>query len=171
MHKTIFLAAAALVLGIPAAEAHVTLEQGEAVIGSTYKAVLRVPHGCDGSATLKVRVKVPEGMFGVKPMPKAGWTLETVKGKYAATYTLHGAPVSEGVVEIVWSGNLPDDYYDEFVLRGTLADSLTPGERLYFPVVQECENGAERWIDIPAAGADPHSLKYPAPGLKLLPRQ
>jgi uncharacterized protein YcnI len=35
--------------------------------------------------------------------------------------------------------------------------------------VQECANGAERWIEIPAAGQDPESLESPAPGLKLLP--
>jgi uncharacterized protein YcnI len=62
--------------------AHVTLETQEAHVGSTYKAVLRVPHGCEGAATLKVRVQVPEGVIAVKPMPKAGWTLETVKGAY-----------------------------------------------------------------------------------------
>ena len=41
--------------------------------GAGARLTLRVPHGCAGSATLKVRVQVPEGMFSVKPMPKAGW--------------------------------------------------------------------------------------------------
>ena len=31
--------------------AHVTLEAQEAPVASTYKAVLRVPHGCEGAAT------------------------------------------------------------------------------------------------------------------------
>ncbi len=79
--------------------AHVTLETQEAHVGSTYKAVLRVPHGCEGAATLKVRVQVPEGVIAVKPMPKAGWTLETVKGAYKQPYDYYGTPMTEGVRE------------------------------------------------------------------------
>jgi uncharacterized protein YcnI len=148
----------------------VTLEVREAPVNATYKAVLRVPHGCDGAATLKVRVQVPEGMFAVKPMPKAGWVLETVKGKYAKSYDNHGTAVGEGVREIAWTGKLLDEHYDEFVFRGQLADSLPAGQMLYIPVVQECEDGkAERWIEIPAAGKSADDYKFPAPGLKLLP--
>ena len=66
---------------VPAA-AHVTLENREAPVGATYKAVLRVPHGCEGTATTSLRVRIPEGVIGVKPMPKPGWTLATVIGKY-----------------------------------------------------------------------------------------
>jgi uncharacterized protein YcnI len=164
------LLAAALAVGAAgAAQAHATLETTEAPVGSTYKAVLRVPHGCEGEATLKVRVQVPEGFIAVKPMPKAGWTLETVTDKYAQSYDYHGTPMTEGVTEIVWTGELPDAFYDEFVFRGMLADSLEPGTNFYIPVVQECANGAERWIEVPAAGQDPDSLESPAPGLKLLP--
>ena len=100
------LAAAVLsVAGIPAL-AHVTLEAGEAHLGSTYKAVLRVPHGCAGSPTTAIRVRVPAGLIAVKPMPKPGWQLSTVSGKYAKPYMLRGAPVSEGVTEIAWSGGM-----------------------------------------------------------------
>ena len=79
-----------LVLGTGAAFAHITLETQEAAVGSTYKAVLRVPHGCDGKATIAVRVQIPEGVIAVKPMPKPGWTLQTKKGKYEKSYELYG---------------------------------------------------------------------------------
>src|SRR3546814_518055 len=128
------LAAASLSFAATQAYGHVTLEQGEAAIGSTYKAVLRVPHGCEGSPTLKVRIQLPEGVLGVKPMPKAGWTLETVKGDYASSYSLWGEPVTSGVKEITWTGKLLDEHYDEFVFRGYLADALPPNTVLYFPV-------------------------------------
>ncbi len=156
-----------------AALAHVSLETQEAAVGSTYKAVLRVPHGCDGKATVAVRVKLPEGFIAAKPMPKPGWELKTVKGSYAKAYELWGEKVAEGVQEIDWTGgNLPDDYYDEFVLRGTFATDLAAGETLYFPVVQECEGGAvERWIQIPQAGQSEDDLETPAPGVKLLPKK
>lgn len=165
--------AAALFLTTGTALAHVTLETGEAAVGSTYKAVLRVPHGCEGKATTAVRVKLPEGFIAAKPMPKAGWELKTVKGKYAKSYELWGEKVTEGVQEVDWSGgNLPDAYYDEFVLRGTFAGDLVAGETAYFPVVQECESGAvERWIQIPQAGQSEDDLETPAPGVKLLPKK
>ena len=172
MFKTIFLAIGALSLGTGAALAHITLETREAAVGATYKAVLRVPHGCDGKPTNVVRIKIPEGVIAVKPMPKPGWTLETTKGRYAGTYDNHGTQTSEGVLEVVWSGgSLSDEHYDEFVLRGMLTEGLPVGETLYFPVVQECGDAAERWIEIPAAGQDGHDLAFPAPGIKLLPKK
>lgn len=173
-HLNFFLAAGAvLALGVGTASAHVTLETPDAAVGSTYKAIFRIPHGCDGKATVAVRVRIPEGFIAVKPMPKAGWKLDTVKGKYARAYELWGATVGEGVTEVDWSGgNLPDEFYDEFVLRGQLAADLPAGEKLYFPVVQECEGGAvERWIELPQAGQDEGSLDLPAPGITLLPKK
>lgn len=145
--------------------AHATLEVQEATIGAGYKAVLRVPHGCGPEATHTVRVQIPEGFFAVKPMPKAGWDLETVTGEYENTYVNHGTEVTEGVVEIVWSnGNLPNEWYDEFVFRGTFADSLEEGP-FYFPAIQECENGEEAWID---TSGEP-GASHPAPKLTLVP--
>ncbi len=169
--KAILLAAIATIAAWPAA-AHVTLEKREATVGSYYKAVFAVPHGCAGSATIKVRVQIPEGVIGIKPMPKPGWTLEMVKGKYAAEYELHGSKISEGVKEVVWSGGkLADDNYDEFVFATYLTGKLKPNTTLYFPVVQECEQGVARWIDIPAPGAGhSHDDKAPAPGVKLMPK-
>lgn len=168
------LAGALLVAGLGAgAEAHVTLEGKEAPVGASYKAVLKVPHGCKGAPTTTLRVRVPEGVISVKPMPKPGWTLSTVKGPYARTYDFyHGMKLSEGVREVVWSGGeLPDEFYDEFVLQGFLAGDLAPGSTLYFPVVQECPGGAaERWIETPRDGEPAAKLEKPAPGVVLTPK-
>jgi periplasmic copper chaperone A len=165
-HFLIFLAA----LGMSSASAHITLENRQATIGSSYKAVFAVPHGCAGSATVKIRVQIPEGVIAAKPMPKAGWNVELIKGKYAADYDYHGAKLSDGVKEVVWSGGkLPDDNYDEFVINTFLTSALKPNTNLYFPVVQECEQGISRWIDIPADGdAGAHDGKSPAPAVKLI---
>lgn len=163
-------AAVSLCLLAPAALAHSTLEVQEAPVKSTYKGVIRIGHGCDGAATLKVRVRIPEGVIAVKPMPKSDWSVDTVEGPYAKSYDNHGTPVSAGVQEIVWTGKLLDKHYDEFVFRGTLTDSLQPGTTLYFPVVQECEGSkADRWIEIPTEGKTADDYKYPAPGVRLLP--
>eukprot|EP00913_Durusdinium_trenchii_P031515 g29507.t1 len=170
MLKNITLATSIAVFTATTAFAHVTVETKEAPVGTTYKAVLRVPHGCDGKATNVLRIRIPEGFFGVKAQPKAGWTLEKIKGSYARSYDNHGTAVSEGVKEVVWSGgNLGDDEYDEFVVRGTIAGDLAAGSTLYFPVVQECGEGLkERWIEIPAEGQKGSDLEMPAPGVKLL---
>ena len=159
---------------LSAASAHVTLERQEAPVGASYKAVLRVPHGCAGSPTTAIRVRVPAGIIGVKPMPKPGWQLNTVTGKYQKPYTLRGAPVTEGVTEISWvSGKLPDAHYDEFVFIGVIAEELGGGQTIYFPLVQECEKGVHRWIEVPTGSqADGHGAgsAEPAAALRLLPK-
>jgi uncharacterized protein YcnI len=73
-----------------AATAHVVLESKEAPSGSTYKAVLQVGHGCEGSPTTSLRVRIPEGVIAVKPMPKPGWELTTKRGEYAQAYDYFG---------------------------------------------------------------------------------
>ncbi|MEH2527432.1 MULTISPECIES: YcnI family copper-binding membrane protein [unclassified Bradyrhizobium] len=171
MPKPVLVAAALAAFVVAPAGAHITLEKRQAPVGSYYKAVFAVPHGCAGSPTVKLRVQIPEGVIGIKPMPKPGWTVETVKGKYTAEYEFHGGKISEGVKEVVWSGGkLADDNYDEFVVSSFLTPGLKPDTTLYFPVVQECEQGVSRWIDIPAEGNDAHGRgsKSPAPGLKLI---
>ena len=160
------LALAAMVsLPLPAS-AHVVLEKREAPVGSYYKAVFQVGHGYEGSPTVKLSVRIPDGVVAAKPMPKPGWTIETVKGPYATAAAHHGHAVSEGVREVIWQGRLPDDDFDEFVLSGFLTDTLQPGTTLYFPATQECEQGANRWVEIPEPGKPPP--KSPAPGLKLI---
>jgi uncharacterized protein YcnI len=159
------LATSTLAILAAPALAHSTLEVGDAPIGGTYKAVLRVPHGCGTEPTHTVRVQIPEGFYNVKPMPKAGWTLETITGPYGETYLNHGTEVTEGVKEIIWSGgNLPNEWYDEFVFRGTFADTLPPGP-FYFPAIQECANGEEAWIDMSGAA----DAEMPAPHVELVP--
>jgi uncharacterized protein YcnI len=141
MFRELVLGAAGAVVAVCTASAHVTLETREAAVGAPYKAVLRVPHGCEGAATIALRVRVPDGMIAVKPMPKPGWKIDTVSGKYPQAYShFRNAKLTEGVTEISFTGgNLPDAFYDEFVFTGFLAGDLEAGKLLYFPVVQECE--------------------------------
>ena len=157
--------AVAGVLFAPLAHSHITFLEPQAAVAAGYRAALRVPHGCEGSPTTAIRVQIPEGVIGVKPQPKAGWTLELVKGDYARSHTQYGKEVSAGVKEIVWSGgSLPDEHYDEFVFVGYLSDALEPGKKLYFPVVQQCEQGEAHWTRLPADAAPPgHGHAHGAP--------
>lgn len=150
--------------------AHVTFAVKEAPVGTDYKATFRVPHGCKGSATVKLSVEIPDGMVAVKPQPKPGWQIEIGKGPYGKPYHHYRSEVSEGVKSVTWSGgDLPDEYYDEFVLMGYLDKGLQPGSRLYFPTVQTCERGVDRWTGIPTDGKPSDEDRSPAPSLKLLP--
>lgn len=152
-----------------AAQAHVTLEQPEAIAGTPYKAVLRVGHGCEGSATTRITVSLPAGLRGAKPMPKAGWTLALKREKLAKPYESHGRAVTEDVVELSWTAQneaayLQDEWYDEFVLRASLPD--TPGA-IWFKVRQSCVKGEWNWAELPASGDSTQGLKAPAVRLML----
>lgn len=167
MTKTLALAGALLLAGAGATLAHITLERAGAPAGSTYEAVLRVGHGCGDAPTTAVRVRIPEGVVAVEPLPKPGWTLETRLAPSSEPVASAGQALTEGVREISWSGGkLPDGRHDTFVFRGQLPKG-EPGQVLYFPVVQECGDTAIRWIGIPAEGQTSEELEEPAPGVTL----
>ena len=175
MKKTMFVSILTVVatsLLVPAAAfAHATLEQPTATAGSFYKAVMRIGHGCEGgAATQTVRIQIPDGVKQAKPMPKAGWKLETVVKKLDKPYDWYGQTITEDVSEIVWSGGyLPDNFYDEFVFRAKLPDEAD--QTLYFKTIQECEEGVHRWIEIPEPGKTADDYEEPAPGLKLIKQE
>jgi len=151
---------------ISAANAHIALEQPSAAPGF-YKAVLKLPHGCDGKATTGLSVTLPEGFIDAKPMPKPGWEIELTEGDYKKAYELHGKPVSSGLTAVNFSGGtLPDAYYDEFVIVGTLA-GVEPGQTLYFDTVQSCGEETVSWTDRPTGGEAGHHPEHPAPALEI----
>ncbi|MDB5945794.1 MAG: hypothetical protein JWQ33_820, partial [Ramlibacter sp.] len=114
--------------------------------GSVYRAVLRVGHGCDGSATTAIAVQLPAGFSDAQPEPRAGWTLSrqgaevrwTADGRQAAL-------ASAATGDFVVSGKLP----------------VTPGP-LWLKVQQTCEQGRIDWSQLPARGTSTEGLKTPA---------
>ncbi len=144
----------ALTCGASGAAAHVTLETRQGAVGTYYKAVFGLSHGCEGSPTVKVTIRLPEGVIAAKPMPKPGWKIATRTAAYKHGYTLHGQVLRSGVVEVEWSGSsLADAHFDEFTFKAYLAETLEPGTTLHFPVVQQCAKGVNRWVEIPTARA------------------
>ena len=79
----------------------------------------------------------------------------------------NGNKLAEGTREVSWRGSLSDDNYDEFVISAYITDQVRPGSVLYFPVVQECGDAVDRWIEIPRDG---ETLPKPAPGVRLMPK-
>ena len=133
------LVTAFLLLGGPAL-AHVTANPNTAPAGTYFRTAFRVGHGCDGSPTTEIRMQIPPGLQSVRPEVVAGWDVEVVVDELEEPYESHGETVTEGPVEIIWSGgNLPDEHFQEFGLSMKTPD--TPGETIYFPFVQICEDG------------------------------
>ncbi|MEK1928293.1 MAG: DUF1775 domain-containing protein [Pararhizobium sp.] len=168
--RTTLLALAFLLAGVAAAHAHASFENDEVASESNFKAVLQIPHGCDGKATTEVQVKLPEGFVFAKPQPKAGWEIEIIKSDYQKSYDNHGKTVTSGPLEIRWkNGNLSDDYYDTFVINGTIS-GFDKETQIAFPVTQLC-GAADKvvWDEIAAEGQSAHSLEHPAPTVTVTP--
>lgn len=168
-HAAMSIAYAAVALA-PTAFAHTTLEQRQAAAGSYYKAVLQVGHGCKGSPTVALRVRIPEGVTSAKPQPKPGWKLAVKRTRLAKPVDAgHGRTIDEVVSEVAWTGGpLADSEFDEFRIMMKLPDR--PGTTLHVPVVQECQEGVHRWIELPDGNTLATELKEPAPALLLMPK-
>ncbi len=155
--------ASLLVCGLPAS-AHVGFVKRQIPLARTIESALRVPHGCNGSATLRVRMRIPRAVLAVRPPAKEGWTV-SITGEGSAR-------------ELAWTGRLPANETGVFPLVMDLDASAKAGDVIYFPVVQECESGVSRWIDVkgkPSADISPadedDESSSPAPSIRLLPRK
>lgn len=150
-----------------AAQAHLTLDHPRAEAGASYKAVLRVSHGCEGSPIRELIVTIPAGVRGAKPMLKPGWHIDIERRPLEQPYQSHGRTVIEDVSLVRFSGGtLPDGYYDEFIVVATLPEQ--PGT-LYWKVSQVCEEGRIDWDQVPASGQSLKDLKWPAAVLEVVP--
>jgi periplasmic copper chaperone A len=146
--------------------AHVTIDNPKAEVASNFRAVFKVGHGCDGSATKSISIAIPDGFIVAKPMPKAGWTLETQMTKLATPIEYHGKPMTERVSEITWkNGFLADAHYDEFVISLRTPDAAG---KHYFKVTQICEKGRWDWHEIPVPGKTRRDYSAPAAELDVL---
>lgn len=145
------LAVGMLALVAGPAVAHVTANPNTAVAGGRAATTLVVPHGCDGSPTVAVEVAIPDEVDGVTPEQVAGWDVEVTDESVTWTAEPGGA--------------LPEGQFRGFGLRLVLPD--TPGEVLWLPTIQTCEDGESAWIEIPDDLDGWGDLDHPAPYLEL----
>lgn len=164
-------AAAALVLGgAVAANAHVGIAEGPVEAGSYSILTFGVPHGCDGSATTEVAIQIPEGINAVTPTRNSLYTVEKVMEDLDTPITdSHGNEVTERVAQVVYTATtpLPDGQRDAFELSLQIPEDAADST-LYFPTVQTCEQGETAWAQIPEEGQDGHDLEAPAPGVDVI---
>lgn len=150
--------------GTPAvALGHVGIEPATAPAGSETTFTLTVPHGCAGSPTIDVALKLPPAVTAAWPVPAPGWDLEATP---AGDQADQAGETAQRLDIVRWAGGeLPDGELGEFRIRLALPDE--PGAVLAIPVVQTCADGETRWIQVPAEGEQAGDLAEPAPTIAL----
>lgn len=138
-------AAIALSWSMPAT-AHVVFEKSTAPAGQLIHGKLVVGHGCGHSPTVKLRLKAPDGVLLKVAQPAAGWTVSTAPRPAAEAFSYGGKRGSEEIGEVIWTGKLENHAHGSFPIDFTVADQMKQGQKLFFPVIQECQEGAQRWV-------------------------
>ena len=147
--KTIHLLGMASVLLAAQAQAHVSLIAPEQIAqGQSFKAVVAIPHGREGSTTTAITLHIPDGIVAVKPQPKAAWRISKIQQTYAQPYAYYGSKLTQGVKSLTWKGRLADDEYDEFVFQAYAAAIPAGADKVFFKLEQQCENGKLMWTDV-----------------------
>lgn len=148
----------------PMARAHIVPTVGEGTAGRYFETALRVSHGCDGSPTTSVTVRIPPEIVVVKPQYKPGWTIEIRYRKLDAPFAgENGRRIDKAPSQITWRGGpIPDNSYDSFGLLMKLPDA--PGRTLAFATLQTCARGSRDWAGLP--GAEGHA-DSPAPLIRI----
>ena len=162
-------AALSLSLGSPAL-AHVSVGGSTTEAGEYTVLTVSVPHGCDGSPTTKVAIKIPADVLAVTPTRNPFWDVATTVVKLGKPMKdAHGNAVTErtGVVTYTARTPLPDGQRDAFELSFQIPDKV--GKALAFPTIQTCEKGETAWTEVAAKGADDHELEHPAPSFVITP--
>jgi periplasmic copper chaperone A len=148
---TLPLLALAALVAVGVAAAHIDPTPAKALVGRTTTVAFTVEHGCDGSPTRTLAMRMPSGLTSARPVSKAGWKITVARA-------------GGSVRQVTWRGTLPDSRESRFAIR--LGMPSTPGKTLYFPVVQRCTRGVIRWIEIPRRGQP--EPEHPAPGVTLV---
>lgn len=157
-------AAGALALAVAPASAHVTITPDTTAAGSYAVLTVSVPHGCEGSPTTKVAIRLPDEIYAVTPTRNSFWETDTVMKRLSEPIAdAHGNEITERVEQVVYTARtpLPDGQRDTFELSLQLPDA--EGETLAFPVLQSCQRGETGWTEVAAEGQDADELEHPAP--------
>jgi uncharacterized protein YcnI len=145
-----------------AAHGHALMIEKDVKAGSWHIIQIGIPHGCEGTPTHTIRIKVPDGIVLARPERKAGWTMSMTMRKMDKPITSEGVTYTEAVDEMIWTGgNLGDLEFDRF--GALIKFPNDPGKTLYFKTVQECAKGVHRWIEIPEGGKKWGEYKEPSP--------
>lgn len=153
------------------ASAHVTATASTNAAGSYSVLTFSVPHGCEGSPTTGIQIKIPANILAVTPTRNPLYKLSVVPEQLRTPVKdAHGNTVTERVGRVDYTAitPLPDHERDTFQLSLKLPDDAA-GKTIYFPTVQQCEKGESAWVQVPADGQSVDDLDLPAPAIKVGP--
>jgi periplasmic copper chaperone A len=151
------------------ASAHVTVTPSTTAAGAYTILTVSVPHGCDGSATTKVAISIPDDIVEVTPTRNAFYDVQKVQTKLDPPQTAEdGDSITEKVSQVVYTAKtpLPDGERDSFELSLQIPEG-DAGKTLTFPAIQTCEKGETAWTEVPAAGQSEDDLEHPAPSFEV----
>jgi uncharacterized protein YcnI len=157
-----------LVVASPAV-AHVTITATETDAGAFTLVTVSVPHGCEGSPTTKIAIKIPDRITEVTPSRNAFYDLEVVTSKLDDPIVAEdGDEITESVSQVVYTARtpLPDGQRDTFELSLQIPDDAA-GKTLAFPTIQTCEAGSTAWTEVAADGQSEDDLEHPAPAFEV----
>ncbi|CAO3697295.1 unnamed protein product [Umbelopsis ramanniana] len=166
---TSLLAALCLLSIVLQASSHVTFTVTTGQPDSYLNTALRVPHGCNGSATTAISVSVPDNVYSIKPEVVANWNLTIQYVNLTTPITVEGQQINQTVSNITWfNGLLPNDQFQEFGLQIQLPSTgYNNTNTLWFPVFQSCVNGTSTWGGIANTSSWNQYLGHPAPHIDL----
>ena len=146
------------------AGAHVTVTPSTTAAGAHAVLDFSVSHGCEGSSTTEITIRIPDEINAVAPTRHALWDVEKDVVELDPPVTdSHGNQVTERVASVTYRTDapLPDGYRDVFELSMQLPEA--EGTTLVFPTIQTCEQGEAAWIQVAEDGGSEADLELPAP--------
>lgn len=168
MKKVLLSTAAAgfcsLIASMPAT-AHNTMSNMEGYAGYMTDFEMRVTHGCKGSPVKEVRMKIPDGVVRVSVGYTRDWKTEIKMRKLDKPVPGDGGNMlTEAVDEIIWKdppSALPaGGYFEGFKFRGMIPNE--PGKILFFRTINVCEQGDDKYIDLPTEALNVGAPDFPA---------
>jgi uncharacterized protein YcnI len=161
------IAAAAITFMVAApASAHVTVTPTETAAGAYTVLTFSNGHGCEGSPTKQITIKVPEGINNVTPTRHPFYDVKVTTEKLdEPVEDAHGNKLTERDATIVYTAKtpLPDGQRDAFEVSLQLPEKEGT---LSFPTVQTCEKGETAWIEETPEGAT-EEPENPAPAFEV----
>ncbi len=146
-------AAAVITVSIAPAEAgaHVTLSPDSAPAGSWSTFSVKVPNESDTASTVKVVLRMPEGVTYASWQPVTGWNAQIQKAKLDKPIPSEDGPITEAVSQITWTAEgrgVQPGQFQQFPITIKVPDS--PGSDLTFKAIQTYSDGkVSRWIGSP----------------------
>ena len=129
-----------------AAQAHVEASPTKVKAGTVAVISFNVPHGCAGSPTTKLAIKIPTGLANATAVAKKGWT----------------SSVAGGVITFA-GGSIPPKTVSIFKIKATTPTAATT---LVFPTIQTCAKGETAWIEASPVGKP--EPDHPAPSVRVV---